>query len=231
MLKECSLIWSQQKKPGDLWICTLHEHSLVSFSFVGARRPQWIDISYLMKEQIAMTSSCDWPQNIQLSMRKQGRQDANCTMHKDKRRKERIDVLKKLWLVALEAIKTHNACLHLTSLFFWHQSSLRPILISPKQPQRMSFIVMWQVWASHTIMHSYLPCTKFTTCPWVYDVRVLMCDCCLPNWWPSHGIVWSINQMRWCLGYLSDWILVGNVSWDDRSVADNNSVAPVVVAA
>ncbi len=30
-----------------------------------------------------------------------------------------------VFLISFEGIKTHNACLHLTSIFFWHQSSLR----------------------------------------------------------------------------------------------------------
>ena len=63
---------------------------------------------------------------------------------------------------------------------------------------------------------------------WVYDIRVFMCNCCLPNQQHSCGIAWWIDQMRWCLGPLSNQILVGNVSWDDRSVADNNSVTPVM---
>jgi hypothetical protein len=64
---------------------------------------------------------------------------------------------------------------------------------------------------------------------WVYDISVFMCNCCLPNQQHFCGIVWWIDRMHWCLGPLSNQILVGNVSWDDRSVADKNSVTPVMV--
>ena len=38
-------------------------------------------------------------------------------MHEDKGRKDVIDSVEKV-VISLEAIKTHNACLHLTSIFF-----------------------------------------------------------------------------------------------------------------
>jgi hypothetical protein len=41
------------------------------------------------------------------------------------KKKDLIDVLKSCDKISLQTIKTHNACLHLTSIFFWHRSSLR----------------------------------------------------------------------------------------------------------
>jgi hypothetical protein len=39
-------------------------------------------------------------------------------MHKDKGRKDVIDVLQKLWLTSLQADRTSDARLHVTSIFF-----------------------------------------------------------------------------------------------------------------
>jgi hypothetical protein len=52
-----------------------------------------------------------------------------CTMHTTKE-KERCDWCVVKVVTSLEANRTHYACLHLTSLFFWHWSSLKYLIYS-----------------------------------------------------------------------------------------------------